>query len=159
MNPFEIRAYRKDDLPFLKDLVYQMHERLRPFDTYLPPANHIIDDYFGYLIDTSIATSGTFFVAEADDRIVGYLCLFGLVSPPEPDQYPDKYSAVADIYVLTEYEDRGIGTALMLRAEDHARANGAKKIELNVLAENRDAVEFYRRLGYRERIKVLTKAL
>jgi GNAT superfamily N-acetyltransferase len=118
MNRLEIRAYRNEDLPLLEDLVYQLHEQLRRFDAYLPPANEIIDGYVVYLLGTSTATSGTFFVAEADDRIVGYLCLFGLVSPPEPDQYPDKYAAVADIYVLPEYQDRGIGGALMQSAED-----------------------------------------
>ncbi len=159
MSQFEIRAYHDEDLPLLKDLVYRLHEQLRPFDAYLPPANQIIDDYFAYLLGTSDATSGTFFVAEAGGRIVGYLCLFGLVAPPEPDQYPEKYAAVADIYVLPGCQDRGIGSALMQRAEDHARAAGAKKIELNVLAENLGAVEFYQRLGYRERIKGFTKKL
>ena len=154
-----IRVHDADDLPALKSLVSQMHETLRPFDAYLPPAPEIIDAYFEYLIRTSAESAGRFLVAEEDGQIVGYLCLFGLCPPPEPDQYPDKYAAVADVYVMPIYRDRGIGKALMRRAEEHARDVGAKKVELNVLWRNANAVEFYERLGYAKRIVTLSKEI
>lgn len=154
-----IREYRSSDMPMLRQLVYQLHETLRPFDEYLAPAAEIIDAYFHYLIDVSGRTHGTFLIAEERGEMVGYLCLFGRVAPEEPDQYPEEYSAVADVFVRPDCQHRGIGAALMQHAEDYARRGGARKIELNVLAENRDAISFYRRLGYQERIRVFTKKL
>lgn len=154
-----IREYRSSDLPMLRQLVYQLHETLRPLDEYLPPAAEIIDAYFRYLIDVAGKSAGTFLVAEERGEIAGYLCLFGKIPPSEPDQYPEEYSAVADLFVRPEHQHRGIGTALMRHAEDYARRCGARKVELNVLSENRDAIEFYRGLGYTERVRVFTKKL
>lgn len=147
------------DLEALRRLVFQLHETLRPFDAHLPPAPQIIDAYFAHLLETSRRSSGAMLIAEEEGVPVGYLCLFGLVPPAEPDQYPDPYSVVADVYVVPEKRSRGIGKALMAHAEARARALGASKLELNVLAANRAAAEFYAQLGYRPRVVVYAKQL
>lgn len=154
-----IRAHDADDLSALKSLVSEMHDALRPYDAYLPPAADIIDDYFEYLVRGSAESAGRFLVAEEDGQVVGYLCFFGLCSPPEPDQYPEEYTAVVDVYVRPAHRRRGIGEALMEHAETHARDVGARKVELNVLWRNQHAVEFYERLGYAKRIVTLSKKL
>ena len=47
----------------------------------------------------------------------------------------------------------------MDKAEEYARRKGAGRMELSVLSGNRRAIDFYRRLGYRERITVYAKSL
>ena len=43
----------------------------------------------------------------------------------------------------------GIGTALMLRAEEKAESTGKRTMSLGVIAENEGAIRLYERLGYR----------
>lgn len=155
----DIREYRDADVPILKRLAGGLHEAVRSFDPYLAPTASIIDAYFAHLVERVRETEGTFLVAAEDSEIIGYLCLFGRVAPPEPDQHPEPYAVVSDLYVLPAHRGRDIGKALMQAAEARARSLGARKIELNVLAGNRAAADFYRRLGYRERIRTYTKPL
>ncbi|NMM45113.1 N-acetyltransferase [Rhodospirillaceae bacterium KN72] len=54
------------------------------------------------------------------------------------------------IGVLKSYWGRGLGQALMATLEDTARCNGIERLDFTVLAGNRRARDFYRRLGYRE---------
>lgn len=156
---YTIREYQQDDIPTLKQLIAELHDALRPFDEYLAPVERIADEYTAYLIDTCRDSAGTFFVAAQGDRLVGFACVFGFVAPAEPDQYPDKFSAIANIYVSPSLQGQGIGAALMQRAEDHARAVGVGRLELTVLSRNQRAIDFYRRLGYRERSRTFTKKL
>jgi ribosomal protein S18 acetylase RimI-like enzyme len=156
---YTIREYRQDELPTLKQLIGELHDALRPFDEYLAPVELIGDEYTTYLIETCRNSAGTFLVAAQGDRLVGFVCVFGFVAPAEPDQYPDKFSAIANIYVSPSLQGQGIGAALMQRAEDHARDLGVGKLELTVLSRNQRAVDFYRRLGYRERSRTFTKKL
>lgn len=154
-----IREYRKSDLPALLKLIGELHDALRRFDEYLAPVEQIAERYAAYLFDTCRRSSGTFLVAVQDDRLVGFVCVFGLVPPDEPDQYPDEFAAIANIYVSPSLQGQGIGAALMRRAENRARRLGAGKIELTVLSENRAAIDFYMHLGYRERSRTFTKKL
>ena len=95
-----IREYRKSDLPALLKLIGELHDALRRFDEYLAPVEQIAERYAAYLFDTCRRSSGTFLVAVQDDRLVGFVCVFGLVPPDEPDQYPDEFAAIANIYYL-----------------------------------------------------------
>jgi ribosomal protein S18 acetylase RimI-like enzyme len=50
--------------------------------------------------------------------------------------------------VLASHRRRGVGTALVRAAEARLRAQGCRKINLQVRASNRAVAEFYGRLGY-----------
>ena len=54
------------------------------------------------------------------------------------------------IGVLKPYWGRGLGQALMAALEETARRDGVERLDFTVLASNRRARDFYRRLGYRE---------
>lgn len=55
-----------------------------------------------------------------------------------------------DLFVRREARDRGIGRALMKQAEDHARAAGASRIQLETHHTNRNAQHLYESLGYKK---------
>jgi ribosomal protein S18 acetylase RimI-like enzyme len=55
---------------------------------------------------------------------------------------------VLGIGILPAYRDRGIGTALMTRTLEAARRRKMRKIELEVLADNKRAIALYRKLGF-----------
>lgn len=56
---------------------------------------------------------------------------------------------IAFLAVYQQVQTRGVGTALMKRAEEDAVSCGARFICLDVETENENAVRFYQKRGYR----------
>lgn len=152
-----IRPYQPADLEALRGLVLELHESQRPFDTDLAPGEQIIEPYFAELMSMVEHTKGAILVAEDDNRLVGYVCLYGAVPPEDPDEKPDPYSFMAELFVRPDYRNSGTGRRLVEQAERHAAECGVYKIELKVLARNESAVRFYETLGYTPRIIVMSK--
>jgi GNAT superfamily N-acetyltransferase len=71
----------------------------------------------------------------------------------------EEHGHVEDLIVAPEGEGRGVGRALMLKAEEWARGRGYRWLTLNVFAENLRAREVYRRLGYGEDMVKYVKEL
>ena len=65
------------------------------------------------------------------------------------DPHPSS-SHVADLglMVAAAHRRRGIGTALMLAAEEWASTAGVSKLELHVFPHNSGAIALYEKLGY-----------
>ena len=80
-----------------------------------------------------------FIVIQASGADVGIL-----VTAREPDCV-----AVKQLCVLPEYQNRGIGTACMVRVIADARRDGLP-VRLRVLRVNTRAAALYRRLGFEE---------
>lgn len=154
-----IRCYTPDDHASLRALVLQLHESLRPLDADLAPGENIIDKHYTDIVQFARDSDGLILLAEQNGRAVGYVCLYGRVTPNEQDELPAQYSFMAELFVLPDYQRRGIGRELVARAEAHAHALGAYKVELKVLAPNTTAQEFYATLGYSPRIIVMQKKL
>lgn len=152
------REWTEQDMPELKRLVGALHDSMRPYDENYPPADAIIEEYFDYLATKVAETSGTFFLAEDDGRLIGFACVFGLMPPFTPDEDPRELTFISDLYVDHAYQGQGIGTALVARAEAFANALGTPRIELATHPAN-PALALYTRLGYRQRMVIMTKRL
>jgi ribosomal protein S18 acetylase RimI-like enzyme len=84
-------------------------------------------------------------VAQSDDEIIGYLLLeFGY----DTDQ-SRRLAFVDDLYVGESWRGQGIGKALMKRAADTARSQGAQALWWGVHERNDSAFKFYEGLGAR----------
>jgi ribosomal protein S18 acetylase RimI-like enzyme len=152
-----IRRYQAGDRELLRGLVLELHEALRPLNVDLAPGETILDAYFAHLLQMQDTADGALFVAEQDARLVGYICLFGRVPPPDPDEIDQPHSYIADLYVQPDVRRQHVGERLLKEAEEHAQRLGVHKIELEVLADNREAIRFYRRQGYTDHIIIMTK--
>lgn len=62
----------------------------------------------------------------------------------EPDEF-----YIFTISVLPAWEDHGLGTRLLTRAEERCRAAGLSKCSLGVTIDNERAIKFYKNSGYR----------
>jgi GNAT superfamily N-acetyltransferase len=71
----------------------------------------------------------------------------------------EEHGHVEDIIVAPEGEGRGVGRALLEKAEEWARGRGYRWLTLNVFAENRRARQVYERLGYGEDMVKYVKEL
>jgi aminoglycoside 6'-N-acetyltransferase len=88
------------------------------------------------------------FVAVADGQVVGMIELW-LRRPRDPNSArTPRVEADLGISVRPAWRGRGAGTALLLAAEDWARAQGAERMVLDLSSANDGALRLYERLGY-----------
>lgn len=105
---------------------------------------HVADER-RYLKSLRRGDHGAVLVATVDGEIVGRLSI-------SRDTHPaSEHVAGLGLMVAREHRGRGIGRALMERAEAWARGVGIRKIELYVFPQNEAAIALYDHLGY-ERI-------
>ncbi len=79
-----------------------------------------------------------FFVAKIDKKLIGYICAAKEV----------EYNKIRSIYILPEFERKGIGQKLMEKAVDYF--NNDKPIKLTVAIYNNKAISFYEKLGFKK---------
>ncbi len=97
----------------------------------------------GYLDKYFLGTGDVIFIAESEDRAVGFLSV-------EVHHDPQDYVYLDDFSVTERYRDLGIGTALLRKAEDYASDIGMPAILLHVEKTNTQAFGLYHRLGFHE---------
>ena len=89
-----------------------------------------------------------FYFAEAGNIIAGYLKLnFGNTQTELKD---DKALEIERIYVLKEFQGKGVGQLLYDKAIQIARQKNANYVWLGVWEQNPKAINFYRKNGFTE---------
>jgi len=104
-------------------------------------------------------TSGKIFVAEVENQIVGFVCLWLKVHSEELDEEPAEYAFISDLVILPAYRGQGLGRTLLRTAEEYARRHGATTFKLEVLAKNEGALSLYQRHGFSAYHLLLVKHL
>jgi ribosomal protein S18 acetylase RimI-like enzyme len=84
-------------------------------------------------------------VAEADGAVAGYV----VVQPATPLPENAHVHGIAGLAVAPGARGRGVASALLAAAGQHARERGARKLSLRVLSTNEAALRLYERLGFR----------
>src|SRR5262245_24753172 len=93
---------------------------------------------------SSLGGRSALYVAEIDGKIAGV-------------QVVDRFSTFANstshvatmgTWLRSEYRGRGVGRLLAEESFRFARSNGYRKIVIQVLADNEQALRFYRALGF-----------
>ena len=75
------------------------------------------------------------------------------------DEEPVEYAFISDLVVLPAYRGRGLGRALLQKAEEHAHLHGATTLKLEVLAKNEAALTLYKHHGFSTYQVLLVKSL
>jgi len=130
---FKLRKFNPNDL-----------ERVTYINRVCLPENYA--DYF--FVDLHRRFPETFFVAEENGEVVGYImCRIetglsgffrGLI----------KKGHIVSVAVLPPYRRKGIGEALVAKAVENMRFYNAKQCFLEVRVTNTAAVNLYRKLGF-----------
>ena len=100
------------------------------------------DPFFTFFTDDSPPEAHL--VAELDGRLAGYI----RVKPVSPLRENAHVLGIVGLAVAPGNRRRGVGSALLGAAEQHARARGARKLSLRVLGTNDVAMRLYERLGF-----------
>ena len=136
-----------------------LQESEHALDPAAPRGEAVADAYLDRMFGRCTTWAGRVFVAEFASDVVGFVCVWGRVPPQEPEEPQRDYAYVSDLVVLPAWRRRGIGRALLQRAEEYARTAGMDAIGVGVMAANRDARDLYDAAGYRTTHLELRKSL
>ena len=146
-----IRKAKKDDLPQIIDLWWEMHISHYKYDRPYyklrtkTVARKNIEKHYSELIDSA---ESIFVVADDRGIIVGYLC--ALVQNRPPVFLPSKRLLIDTTAVREAYRGKGIFHKLYLGMKRSAVQHQPYHIELFVDMDN-PAVELYKHLGFKGR--------
>jgi ribosomal protein S18 acetylase RimI-like enzyme len=158
LNALVIRPYdAARDADGFRVCLVEQQDFHRAIESTWPEGRTIVDEYIVYLEQQCAEHDGCVFVAESDREIVGFVCVLA-AAPATPDD-PTRHAWVQDIVVRPSAQRRGIATRLMTEAESFAHGRGVRVMRLGVLEGNEGARAFYRRRGFRDYLRVLTRTI
>jgi GNAT superfamily N-acetyltransferase len=94
-------------------------------------------------------------LAEAEGRIIGTSALAYFQKPPTFKNLTGLEAYVLNMYTLPEWRGRGVASALLQCALDHARASGAKRVWLHATADGRPLYEKVGFVGARDEMELI----
>ena len=152
MTDVDVAPYSHDD----REAVLALAPRLRVGVAPWRPADGVgsaVRTWVEESINASDDRHGVF-VARAGGEVVGVVAL------SEQEHWSGQMDAyVGELVTAEAWEGRGVGRALLARAEQWARDHGLERISLETGAANTRARAFYARSGYQDEEVRLTRVL
>jgi len=101
-----------------------------------------------YFSDRIIKKNGFVEVAEAKGKIIGYLC--GGISERKFYRRKAKYAELENMLIGDNFRGKGIGTRLTEDFINWCKRNKVNYIAVTASAQNKQGVDFYRTLGFKD---------
>lgn len=98
------------------------------------------------------------FVAEVDGQVVGYVHVV-TVEETRALFVAHRYGSIESVAVLPQFRGEGVGTMLLLAAENWLSHQGCKVVRLSVFASNRRATELHVKRDYAPVVTMMEKSL
>lgn len=89
-----------------------------------------------------------FFVAEVDNKVMGYLIVNLIILPANPFMHERKYAHIDHICVGSSARGKGVGRRLIEHAIEIAKGQELDYIELMVWSDNENAKLAFKKLGF-----------
>jgi len=148
-----IRIARLDDLEkitLLEKQIFNLHAESRP-DWIDNSKIGFNTEYHKSIIENP--DMGIIFVAEENNNIIGH-CIIVICNIENHFLMRDmKNIIIEDLCIEKEYQKKGIGKKLFDEAINYGRKIKANILELGVWNFNKNAVEFYKHLGMKTRLR------
>lgn len=106
-----------------------------------------------YFSDRIKNEDGCVFVAELNKEIVGYLC--GGLRKSKPYRNPPIMAELENTLVLENHRSKGIGSKLFDAFINWCKTKKVEKIRVEASAQNKLAISFYRKNGFKDYTLVL----
>jgi len=136
-----IRLAEPSDLPQILGIYNDIILNTTAVYEYVPHTLEMREIWFQTLRELELPV----FVAEDGDRIVGFASL-----SPFRKWGAYKYSVENSIYIAADRRGTGIGTQLLPRLIDAARARGMHTIVAGIDTTNQSSLRLHERFGFRE---------
>jgi GNAT superfamily N-acetyltransferase len=153
-----IRPFEKQDREAVLTCIVSLQEYERSLDPCTLPGEATAAPYLQDLLENCHKKRGMVYVAESDGQIIGFVSMLVEHSNDKLISLRD-YLYICDIFVVESHRGEGIGTALLIEAEQYARQMGCSVIQMNSLANNATALAIYRKFGFKDREILLSKEL
>jgi GNAT superfamily N-acetyltransferase len=155
----KIREYQLEDQERIEHCIIELQDVERSLEPDRVEGASMVQRNLAELLTDIHQDVGQVFVAEVQRDVVGFVrvCL-----EHEVDAYLSTltdYAYISDLVVLPPYQNRGIGTALLRKAEEFAWQHGMTALKIGVLARNQNAATLYLHSGFRPYELVLLKQL
>ncbi len=137
-----IRRADEKDIPKLVEVYLEGYKGLEEY-AYNHPDD--VQAYLNWLFRRDVAG---IWVAEEDGKILGFVASDGNWFSKREGKV---VGAVHELVVLPPYRSKGVGKALMEKVFEYFKSRGLDLAELWVGDENMPALEFYKKLGFKER--------
>jgi GNAT superfamily N-acetyltransferase len=146
--PPRIRAYDPArDADDVRRCFIELQDHEHGFDPLAFTGDEIVDAYLEYMLERCRQPNSVLWVAELDDRVVGFASAIH-VERPTPDDSDAFHFELGEIAVLEQARSAGVGSALVAAVERHARAHRAPAVRVSMGAGNHGAQRLYARLGF-----------
>jgi GNAT superfamily N-acetyltransferase len=132
-----IRPVRPDDKPLLAEAFARLSDESR-YRRFFTPLRELGTEQLAYLTELDHHDHEALLALDAPSRACVGVARFVRVAPDV---------AEPAVVVADRWQHRGVGTALLERLADRARAEGITRFSATVLAQNRDAIRLLERLG------------
>lgn len=118
------------------------------------------EEYLKETLDEIRKYEGKMFLYKENGKIAGLVV--GVINNEEIDTYnfkAPKRGRVTELIVSSHYRNMGIGEKLLDYMEEYLKGVGCKDVLVGVFAYNKDAWEFYKKRGFKNRMIEMTKSV
>ena len=157
----KIRKYQEEDFLVAAELMDKLQDYLIPLD----PLHRLARDedygknYTKLLIDKITKNNGVIYLAETENKSVGLAA--GIIEDASVEDawgsIPSRSGRIIELIVDEKQRGQNIGKKLMMETEKFLTENNCDVIRVEVFEPNKSAYEFYKKLGYNDRIIDLIK--
>jgi len=159
MTEILIREYVSEDRLAVEKCIFELQEdsyKAQPHFWAKPEG--VLGLYLEKVLESKDKKEGKIFVGVLEGKTVGW-AVVGIVNLDNaPDIVLKRYGYIPELSVMRDFHGRGVGRALLDKAEEYLRSKGITWIQLDVNKGN-SALEFYKKCGYQERSIKLEKKL
>lgn len=139
-----IRQAKIEDIDVLLGINLSSFESNAAYDKYID-MNWVNTDHAKKLFTTAITDEDHYTImAEAEGKAIGFL----LLAPKELTYRTGKTIELEILAVLPQYRSKGVGSQLVAKAKERAKATGNTTIMVSSYSKNDRAIEFYKREGF-----------
>ena len=144
-----IRVLDEERADKCDDLLTKLCQDERQYDDSIEE-DFIVKGYFRNMI---VQEENILLCYEEDSIIKGYMFL-------KPNVRNNKVGYLVDgLFVLEEYRNGGIATSLLEEGFRILKEKNVKFIDINVLVQNKNAIELYQKLGFNDVIRGMSREL
>jgi ribosomal protein S18 acetylase RimI-like enzyme len=137
-----IRSWHQDDLEVVRYILWETWKE--SYSSFIP-----VDDLLEYFNEHY--TSKILAEQYNDTKVIGFVAEYAdIIAGYENTYYSEKENRlyVRQLYILSVYQNLGLGKKLIKSAAEQAKSMGLNKIWLRVMAKNESAIAWYKKMGY-----------
>ena len=100
-----------------------------------------------------------FLIAATGDTVVGLVHIAQMDTPPFESIVPHDYAEILAFMVMASHREQGVGSKLMEAAKKWSIARKLDYIELAVMANAKEALQFYKQKGFDDALHTMRYTL